>query len=82
MPKKKLQTTTLGPESGPIYSVLEGHVSLKDFNKAFKAEGWDNGGWNSDLVEKEYWRKSPKGRRWTRSTKDDKKAIPVTVGYW
>ena len=39
-----VQTVSLGPESGPVVSLMKGHVDAKTFVKAFHEEGWNNTG--------------------------------------
>lgn len=75
------KTTTLWYDrDNPSVSILPGHVTTRDFNKAYKAEGW-NGDWvHKDNLSFEYWR--PLTKTWKRSTKEDKKAKPVTVMGW
>ena len=82
--KLELKTETVGPKSGPIASILEGHHDVGTFAKAFIAEGWDDagteGGWSRDMVKWEFWSKTKKG--WKKSEKGKRGARPVTVGYW
>lgn len=82
MKKVALETITLGPESGPVWSICRGHVDAKTFNKAFGRE-WDsdNEHTQTDLLY-EYWKESKDGTSWRRSAPGRKGAVPVTVAGW
>lgn len=41
--KKVLKTITLGSAGNPSVVICPGHVDVKTFNKATKAEGWKGG---------------------------------------
>ena len=41
---KELNTTiTVGTEDSPMFTYIDGHISVEEFNKAFENEGWKNG---------------------------------------
>ena len=91
------QTVSLGDESGPVVSLMKGHVDAMTYVKAFREEGWDANHpepteeeWK-EMAESEkgelvhtYGKFNPEGNgswRWNL-TKDDEGAEPVTVRYW
>ena len=82
MKKTITLTETLTNKSGnPFVSICRGHVTATDYNRAFKAEGWDGDWIHKENITHEYWRKNKDGS-WKKSTKDDPKAVKVTVSYW
>lgn len=75
------KTITLGTADNPVVSILRGHVTAKEFNKAFRAEGWKGGDWiHKEDLRFEY-RKKLK-TRWKLVEKGTKGAVPVTASYW
>lgn len=86
---KKLKTITLcdGGDQ-PIVSLCPGHVSGREFDRAFKAEGW-SGDSVGNQIEHGWWLKRSDGQfeRVTSETKLDRKnknctARPFTASYW
>lgn len=89
------QTVSLGPESGPVVSLMKGHVDAKTFVRAFHAEGWNNDG--EDLTEEQVeadakneeelvhtygvFYKDTNKWSWNKK-KDDVGAEPVTIRNW
>jgi len=79
LPKNK--TTTLWYDrDNPSVSIMPGHVTVKEFNKAYRAEGWHGDDMVRSDIHKEYWR--PLKKTWKRSDETDKKAKPVSAMYW
>lgn len=79
---KKLKTITLvdGSEN-PIVSIVRGHVTAREFNRAFRAEGWGpSDGWPTSELKRQYWIKLKYG--WKKAKQHYKRAVPVTVGSW
>lgn len=76
-----MKTITLSDTEGnPFVSICKRHVTVADFNKAFKAEGWSGDRIKKKDLVPEYW--TPGKRTWKRSHSMDKKAIAVTAMYW
>ena len=80
MEKKK--TITLGPdEDNPSVSFCLGHVTAKEFNKAWQAEGWTGG----DRIlsdELHYLFGLQNSDEWKFVDDPVKGAVEVTVLYW
>lgn len=77
----ELKTITLGDSDNPEVSICYGHVSAKEFAKAFKAEGWTGSGSPAQAdLRYEYWINSR--NFWKKSNPGNKKAVPVTVNDW
>lgn len=69
-----LKTQTLMQGDNPAWVLCPGHVDIKTFNKAFKAEGWSGAGdYKKEDIFYEYW-------TFNRLTKHWKKAIPSAIG--
>jgi hypothetical protein len=83
-----LRTKTLSEDDNPVFVVCLGHVNEKQFNDAFKAEGWsERGNYSFDdeynPLKHEYWIVGDvPGDYWERASKDDPRAEPVTVANW
>lgn len=78
-----LKTITLGPdgEDDPRWTICKGHVDAKTFSEAFEAEGWSGDEYDQEDLSHEWWKQDDNGKWWS-STKDDPKAVPVTVSEW
>lgn len=74
-----LKTETMGRRGVPVHSLCRGHVGIKAFTKAFKAEGWDIDV-NKNSLRHEYWIRLK--TRWKKSSFANVKAQPVTVMDW
>jgi hypothetical protein len=75
------ETVTLGSaEHGPSESIALGHISAKEFNRRYKAEGWSGDPVSQDEVNHEY-RRVHKNKI-TRSNKDDHRALAVSTIGW
>lgn len=76
-----MKTLTLFQQDTPTVSICKGHVGSRDFNRAFKAEGWTGGSWiaRSELRH-EWWIKLK--HTWKKSEVGKKGATPVTVNDW
>jgi hypothetical protein len=80
--KKKLKTITLSDSChNPTWSLCPGHVTSREFNAAFKAEGWKGGGRipKSEL-KYQWWR--PGKRSWKIVKEGAKGAKPFTGSSW
>lgn len=78
---KKLKAMTLWSKDQPEVTLVPGHnVTVKEFNEAHNAEGFNGGRVYRSQLSLEYWRKTKKG--WIKSDKGDKKAKPFTVLDW
>lgn len=80
-----MRTHTLGAEQA-IITILEGHHDANTFNRFFGGEreytqSLEVKTWDDWEISHEYWIKEKDGS-WTCSTKEDPRAIPVTVGDW
>lgn len=74
------KTITLGYADNPTVTIIKGHVTATEFNKAYRAEGW-HGDWvrKEDLLHE--YRKKLK-HSWKLVGCDIKGAVPVTAMYW
>jgi len=78
---KALKTVTLGYDvDNPSTSICSGHVTVSVFNRAFKAEGWESDKIRKEDIRHEWW--IPMKRKWKKSNRENKKAVPVTVMDW
>jgi len=82
---KTLKTMTLCIQDNPISVICPGHVNLKTFNRAFKAEGWSDIG-DYEKVEYIYGVKIPARKRGEWKFKqvppETKGAKPYTWTSW
>lgn len=76
----KIKTVTIGHEGNPFVTLCKGHVNARQFNAAFKAEGWCSDWVKKSDILHEYW--VPLKNGWKKSTISNKKAKAVTVNYW
>lgn len=77
--EKMKKTITLEDNCGPCIVLCPGHVSQKDFNNAFKGEGWsERGGYKQADLRYEYWIKRPTKRK--DCNFNMKKSIPGKPG--
>lgn len=75
------KTITLCDRSGnPIITILRGHVTATEYNKAFKAEGWSSDWIYRENLRHEYWIKLK--RAWKKSDQKNKSSVQVTVSDW
>lgn len=84
----KLKTITLENSGGPSTVLCPGHVTQKQFNSAFKNEGWSQrGDYKQKDLRYEYWVKGPpRGKGYLFSMKPSLPgklgAKPYTVTPW
>jgi hypothetical protein len=73
------KTITLSDSSeNPVITLCPGHVTPKEFGRAFKAEGWSES--DAPEVRYEYWVKGK--TTWRKSLPRAKGARAVTVMDW
>lgn len=75
------ETITLGHvDSGPSESVALGHIGAKEFNRRYKAEGWNGDAIRENEILHEYRRVTKKKIK--RSCRSDDRALAVSVVKW
>lgn len=79
---KKAKTITIGKNDDPTHSILEGHVGVKTFNQAFRAEGWRGSTILKGELKHEYWIPLRRKASWKPAGAYNAKAVPVTVLEW
>lgn len=78
---EELKTITLGYAGNPTLVVCPGHVDIKTFNKATKAEGWQGGlQYTKDDLNYEYGIMTEK--KYKRVAPSHKEAKPFTTCPW
>lgn len=82
MKKEKLVTITMSEKESPKFSICKGHVKAKDFDLAFKREGWAGATVKQAELKYEYWTCGPYRNQWTRANRKNPRAKPVTVLEW
>lgn len=89
------QTISLGPESGPIVSLMKGHVDALTYVKAFREEGWNaefpmseddlehDAELESTEIKHTYGVFNPEKESWIwNCDKDEPNAEAVTIRLW
>jgi hypothetical protein len=85
---KKLKTITLCQDDNPSWVLCPGHVTQKQFNDAFKNEGWsERGSYKQKDLKYEYWVAGPARRKsdkfyMKQSLPGKPGAKPYTVTPW
>lgn len=77
----KYKSMTLGNEDQPNFTVVEGRLSFRDFNKAVKKDrDFEGLKFDKEFIEYRWGRKTKTGIKW--SDVNDMKAVLWTVGCW
>jgi hypothetical protein len=77
---KKSITLGASTDDQPDFTIVKGHCTTTEFNKAMRKEGWIKDWVFKSELSKEWWIHTDK--MWVKSTKENPIAEPVTVLSW
>ncbi len=80
MQKEKTLTLSHGIDDDPSVSFMYGHRTAKDFNAAFKRDGWNGDPIRKDSLSFDYY--AYKRGKYIVAKAEQNGSFPVTVMYW